>query len=243
MDIVRERYEPPLAPERNFFIADRGIQRLLADDCPADLFRLFLIRYSAHGVRMTEPVESWIQRAGDRCSELGHEDLGRALRSHARSEGGHEKLMENDARLLVEQWNARHAAHLDAERLLTSSPLYSTRKYAQLHEDVITGPRPYCQIAIEYEIERLSVIIGPAVVAKCATQLGDSGFSFLAEHVELDKGHTAFNERQLRLLLEQDDAALVPLVETGRKALRCYLAFLSECIELADADRLRLGAD
>lgn len=242
MDVVRERYEPPLAPARNAFMTEPGVQRLLADDSPADLFRFFLIRYSAHGVRMTEQVESWIHRAGDRCSELGLDDLGRSLRSHARSEGGHEKLMENDARLLAEQWNTAHGARLDAEELLAGSPLYSTRKYVQLHEDVITSPRPYCQVAIEYEIERLSVVIGPAVVAKCGVELGGSGFSFLAEHVELDKGHTAFNERQLRLLLEQDDAALEPLVETGRAALRCYLGFVSECIELAEADLLRVTA-
>jgi hypothetical protein len=240
MEIVRERYEPPLAPTRRSFEAEPGVQRLLAADCPPDLVRLFMLRYSAHGVRMTEQVESWIHRAGDRCTELGRTELGHALRSHARSEGGHEKLMENDARLLADEWNRTRRPHIDAETILRSTPLYSTRKYVQLHEEVIAGPRPYCQVAIEYEIERLSVVLGPAIVARCAAALGGDGYSFLAEHVELDKGHTAFNERQLGLLLEQDDADLVPLVETGREALNCYLAFVAECAELAEADLARL---
>jgi hypothetical protein len=236
MDIVRERYGPSLAPARRAFAEEPRLQRLLAGDCPADLSQLFMLRYNAHGIGMTEQVESWIHRAGDRCTELGRAELGRALRSHARSEGGHEKLMENDARLLADKWNRTHEAQVDVEAMLSSSPLYSTRKYVQLHEEVIEGPRPYCQVAIEYEIERLSVVFGPVVVARCADALGDGGYSFLAEHVELDKGHTAFNERQLRLLLEQDDDDLVPLVETGRRALNCYLAFIAECGELAEAD-------
>lgn len=236
MNVVRERYESAVAPARVAFDADPRIGRLLGQDCPDDLFRLFLLRYSAHGVRMTEQVSSWITRAGDRCTKLGRAELGKALRAHARSEAGHEKLMMDDARLLAEDWNRAHGSRIDAETMLTGSPLYSARKYAQLHEDVIASHRPYCQVAIEYEIERLSVVIGPAIVAKCTEIMGSGGFSFLAEHVELDMGHTAFNERQLGLLLEEDDADLVPLVETGQQALRCYLEFVAECIELAGTD-------
>ena len=236
VSIVSQRYEPPLAPARRSFSEEPALLRLRSEDCPDDVFRLFMIRYSAHGVRMTEQVSSWISRAGERCSELGRTELGRALRSHANSEAGHEKLMESDARTMCEEWNRTHTAHIDADELLEGTALYATRRYVQLHEDVIAGPRPYCQIAIEFEIERLSVVLGPGVVARCAALLTEDSYSFLAEHVELDKGHTAFNERQLEKLLEHDDADLVPLVEVGRQALDCYREYLAECVELAEAD-------
>lgn len=242
-DVLRQRYEPPLMPARRSYEEDPALLRLQSAECPDDLFRLFMLRYSAHGVRMTEQVDSWISRAGSRCIEMGLAELGRALHAHARSEAGHEKLMENDARLLAEEWNRTHASQVDARELLNGSPLYSTRKYVQLHEDVIAGPRPYCQIAIEFEIERLSVVLGPAIVGRCVATLNDDSYSFLAEHVELDKGHTAFNERQLRLLLESDEDNLVSLVETGQQALHCYRGFLAECVELAEADLTRLAAE
>lgn len=241
MNIVSDRYEPAVAPARRAFDEDPALLRLRAPGRPADLFRLFMIRYSAHGVRMTDQVESWISRAGQRCTELGRVELGRALQAHSRSEAGHEKLMENDTRLLVEEWNRTHESKLDAEDLLKGTPLYAARKYAQLHEDVIASPRPYCQIAIEFEIERLSLVLGPRIVEQCAAMLTEGSYSFLADHVELDKGHTAFNERQLELLLEQDDDDLVPLVETGQRALHSYRGFIAECAELAEADLARLA--
>ncbi|HEY3870075.1 MAG TPA: hypothetical protein VGM10_17050 [Actinocrinis sp.] len=243
MGNILDAYEAAVTTARRALSEDPAIQEAVSPDSPADLFRLYMIRFSAHGVKMTESVTSWISRAGDRCVELGREELGRALRAHARSEAGHEKLMENDTRLLVEAWNRSHAAQLDADELLNVPTLYSARKYIQLHEDVIAGPRPYAQIAVEFEIERLSVVVGPQVLARCAQTLDDGGYSFLAEHVELDQGHTAFNERQLSRLLEADDSDLVGLVETGQEALKWYQAFLAECSALAKTDLARANAE
>ena len=55
-----------------------------------------------------------------------------------------------------------------------------------MHEDVIASEAPYAQIAIEYEIEMLSVRYGPGFVAQCARRLPRallSGLSFIREHV------------------------------------------------------------
>lgn len=240
-DIVARRYEPPLAPARRSFDEDAAILRLRGSD-DEDLFRLFMIRFCAHGVRMTEQVSSWISRAGERCAELGRTELGAALKAHARSEAGHEKMMESDARLMCGEWNRGHSARIDPDALLESAPLYATRKYVELHEEVIAGSRPWCQLAVEFEIERLSLVLGPNLLAKCVSVLTDDSYSFLAEHVELDKGHTAFNERQLAGLLREDDADLVALVETGRRALHTYREFIAECVELAEADLARLAS-
>lgn len=236
MGSMLDAYEAALATARRSIKEEPAVLEVMSPDSPADLFRLHMIRFSAHGVRMTEPVTSWITRAGDRCAELGREELGRALRAHARSEAGHEKLMEKDAHLLVEEWNQTHVSQLDAEPLISGPTLYGSRKYVQLHEEVIASDRPYCQVAIEYEIERLSVVLGPAVLVRCEETLTNGGYSFLAEHVELDQGHTAFNERQLEQLLQADETDLVPMVETGRLALKYYQEFLAEVATLAQID-------
>ena len=97
MGTILDAYEAAVASARRSIKDEPAVLEVMAPDAPADLFRLHMIRFSAHGVRMTEPVTSWITRAGERCTELGREELGRALRAHARSEAGHEKLMEKDA--------------------------------------------------------------------------------------------------------------------------------------------------
>ncbi|MGC5346350.1 hypothetical protein PZB75_20675 [Streptomyces sp. AM 4-1-1] len=231
-----ERYEIALAATRTEFENSPDIKFLLDPSTPDDLFHLWNLRWTAHGVRMTEQVESWIALAGRRSTDVGLPELGRALAAHARAEAGHEKLMMEDARALAEKWNERAKVPIDVERLIASGPLYSTRKYIAMHEEVIGGVRPYLQIGIEYEIERFSVVVLPGILERCRKALGENGFTFIAEHVEIDQGHTAFNERQLTNLLTLADANLVPLVETGRWALRSYYPFISECLQLAKRD-------
>src|SRR5215468_4425438 len=54
---------------------------------------------------------------------------------------------------LVDRWNARRAPRLEADTLFALGPTPAVRTYQYLHEDVIAGPSPYGQLAVEYEIE------------------------------------------------------------------------------------------
>jgi hypothetical protein len=194
---------------------------------------LFLIRFCSLGVHMTEPVEGWIRRAGERCSELGFGRLGRALRLHAVHEANHHLMMIEDTRKLVERFNGRHEQKLDADSLLSGGPTLATDAYVQLHEDVICGPAPFCQIAIEFEIENLSVTLGPRLIEQCRRLLGPeilAGLSFLHEHVAIDVGHTLFNRAELERVLLEDPQRAERLGHAGSAALDAYASFLRECL-------------
>lgn len=234
MDLLSQ-YEQKLRPARSRFDALPAVRTLLSSSTAPQLMGAFLVHFSALGVGMTEPVESWIRRAGERCIEVGLTDLGRALVAHARAEAGHDQLMVDDTRALVSRWNAQFTPKLDAEELLALPPTPSVLRYRELHEDVITGPDPYAQIAIEFEIEMLSTTVGPDLLDNCVRLLGEDileDLTFITEHVELDVGHTAFNRRQLGGLLEEHPDFLPALVDAGSRALDAYGGFLADCVEL-----------
>jgi hypothetical protein len=230
-------YEAGMEDARAAFNRNPAIIALFHRPIDSDRLEAFLIHFSAIGVAMTEPVAAWITRAGERCSEVGLDKLGRALRAHAGQEDGHHILMQQDTRALVSRWNRNHTPQLDAARLLTLEPADGVIRYKQVHENAISGNAPYGQLAIEYEIERLSIVYGPQLLGICSSTLESDaldGLSFLRDHVELDVAHTKFNQSQLSRLLEEHPAFLGGLVAAGSGALDAYSRFLSDCLAMAD---------
>jgi hypothetical protein len=257
-DLIKEQYEPHIARARARIEGDPGLRALLDPRVDPVLLERFLIQYTSLGVQMTEPVEGWIRRAGERCVEVGLGDLGRSLITHARHEGGHHEMLMKDTRYLVDRWNARRALsegypQLDAERALAARPTQAIQAYVRIHEDTIASDAPFAQIAIEYEIERLSVVLGPKLIAQFRDVLGAEvmrGLSFLEEHVAIDVGHTHLNEKMLERLLSlrssgEGDAARIPpdgaaiLGKTGAAALEIYIDFFNDCLTMARADLKR----
>lgn len=229
-------YDQLLGPSRVRFESHRSIAALLRNPLEALTLERFLIYFSALGVGMTQPVEEWIRHAAGRCGELGLTELGAALQAHAKHEADHHLLMQADTRRLVERWNENHEPRLVAAVLLALAPTPGAIGYRELHEAVISGPAPYGQLAIEYEIEMLSVSYGPALLRRCTDLLGEEivqGLSFLEDHIALDAGHTHFNRLQLSRLLEQRPDCLPGLVAAGSAALDAYAAFLDDCFQLA----------
>ena len=115
-------------------------------------------------------------------------------------------------------------------------------RYRELHETVIAGETPYCQLAIEYEIEMLSIAHGKALIANCVARLGKDivhGLSFLEEHIEVDAGHTKFNAAELGRLVDRHPSFVQPLVAAGSSALDAYSMFLDDCAAGAAAFRSR----
>src|SRR5262249_10498907 len=93
----------------------------------------------------------------------------------------------------------------------------------------------YGQLAIEFEIEMLSVAYGPKLIERCTTLLGADileALSFLSDHVELDVGHTHFNRLQLSNMLDKNPPFLSHLVSAGAAALDAYAMFLEDCLDL-----------
>ena len=201
------------------------------------MLELFLLHFCAIGAQMTQPVENWLRRAALRCAELGFEQLATGLSQHAQAESGHHLMMIADVHSLADHWNSRHSPRVDADELLNQAPSKGARSYCDVHERNIAGNTPYAQIAIEYEIEQLPLRYGSLFLTRCLEVFGPEilpSLSFVSAHIDLDVGHTYFNERELAKLLDSTPESLPALVAAGTAAFDAYAEFLSDCVALAE---------
>lgn len=238
-----ETYEQLMNPARQRFEADYGMATLLEEDIEPDYLELFLVYFCAIGAQMTAPVEGWIRRAGERCSALGLKEIGDALHRHSKAEAGHDSMMVADVKSLVQRWNTRRAEQLELEHLLHLSQSPGVTKYVEVHEKNIDGPSPYAQIAIEYEIEQLTMLYGERLITRCVRLCGDdmlACLTFLPKHIELDGGHTKFNARELAKVIEANPSSVPTLVSAGSAALDAYGTFISDCLSQAKDQLARL---
>jgi Acetyltransferase (GNAT) domain len=231
-----EKYNQILIPARERFEASLGLNIIRSNNDPHFL-EAFLLYFCAVGAQMTEPVESWIRRAATRCVDLGYADLAEALKRHAKAESGHHLMMIADLCSLAGYWNSRYTPTVNADELLRMPPSCGASRYCLVHEENIAGNTPYAQIAIEYEIEQLPLRYGGLFVARCLEIFGPeilSSISFVTEHIDLDIGHTHFNEQQLSKLIDLHPEGFPSLVAAGGAALDAYAQFLTDCVELAE---------
>jgi hypothetical protein len=231
-----QEYEKLLRPARERFAASRGIEGMTSSQTEAKTLAAFLLHFSALSVPITEPVESWIYRAGESCEALGLGKIAGSLYKHAKAEAGHHQYHLNDFDNLISFWNARWSPRADPALILAHGLTGGGEHYCRLHDDNIAGTTPYCQFAIEYEIELLPVQYGEKFVGNCVRLLGEeilTCMSFVTSHVEFDVGHTKFNAYFLGNLILEDPSRLVPLAAAGTEALDAFSDHLSECFTLA----------
>ena len=236
MNSIEELYDPRIARSRKLIAEAAILRRLLDERIQPALLERFLIEYCSLGVQITEPVESWIRRAGERTTAIGLASTGAALCDHARHEADHHLMFIEDTQKLVAHWNTRHAQKLDAAALIARPPTPGMKHYIQLHEDTIASDQPFAQVAIELEVERLSVTVLPSLLSQFRRVLGDdvmNSLSFLGSHAALDVGHTHINSRMLSTLLTQRPDAAADLARIGAEAMFIYIAFFEECYDAA----------
>ncbi|MBZ4418565.1 hypothetical protein [Myxococcus sp. RHSTA-1-4] len=234
--LVEELYAPHVKEARERLLTDPSLKSLLDPNVDPALMEGFLIQLNSLGVYMTEPVDGWIRRAGEATVKMGLTDVGNQLITHAKHEAGHHLMMVEDTKTLVARWNEHRSPKLDAEALLNQAPTQAMKDYRAIHEETIVGPLPAAQVAIEYEIENLSVVFAPGLMEQAKRVLGDNimdSMSFVKEHAELDVGHTALNELMLGKLLSQTPEKADVIGKTGAKALNIYLNFMADCVERA----------
>jgi hypothetical protein len=237
MELLTKLYEPQALPARHLLDSDPSLRRLLDPSIKPVVLERFLIEWMARAAYMTEPVDGWIRRTGQRCIELGMEKLGHQLITHAKSETGHHLMTIDDARALVEHWNARHSPPLSMEALLAQTPTASMKEYRQIHDETIEGPYPVGQIAIEREVGFLAVYFGPRLVQQVERVLGKEvadKLSFLNEHVAVDVGHTLLNEKMLEEAIQRSPEHARLYAETGARALTTYVRFMGDCLHVAE---------
>lgn len=239
MNPLKKLYEPHTLLARSRLDNDPALRRLLDPGIDPMLLERFLIEWMARAAYMTEPVDGWIRRTGERCIELGMKKLGEQLITHARSETGHHLMTLKDAHALVRHWNTRYTPRLELEQLLAQPPTESQKHYRNLHDATIEGPFPVGQIAIEREVGFLAVYFGPRLMKQVERVLGwqvADRLTFLSEHVAVDVGHTLLNEKMLEEALTRAPQHAQAYAETGAKALMSYIHFLGDCLRLAEQE-------
>jgi hypothetical protein len=211
---------------------------MVSPDTETRTMASFLLHFSALSVPVTEPVEGWIRRAGERCEGLGLREIGSALRSHSKAEAGHHQYHIDDFVNLVRFWHRRWGLQVDSNAIRTHGVTSGGERYSRIHEETIAGPTPYCQFAIEYEIEQLPLQYGQRFVENCVRLLGREileCMSFATSHIEFDVGHTKFNAHFLGRMIADSADRLAPLVKAGAAALDAFGEHLTECMALAES--------
>lgn len=232
MNELLKQYEQHITPTRKEFAK---IVTHLLKTLEGEKALVFLMYYCALGVGMTEHVSDWITRAGMACLAQGYQELGQSLIKHAHEEAGHEILFRNDTYALIKLYHKKYNRQFLAETFLNQPLSPGVLQYRKLHESCIAGSMPYGQLAIEYEIEKISTTHGPSLLIRCLREQGPAllkALSFIRSHVKLDIKHTKFNAKTLSHFLTQFPDTLLPLVHYGEQALRTYGEFLLDCEKL-----------
>ncbi len=238
MSLVKELYEPYVLPARARISTDPLMRRLVDPAISPEVLERFFIQYHSLGVYMTEPTAGWVRRSGQRCLLHGQETLGRSLLSRARQEGGHHLLLTEDARTLVQRWNARRETPLQLHRLLAQYPTDVMRAWRQFQESTISGELPAGRLAIELEIDNLTLVLGPHLLSNVSRVLGREtldGLGYLKERMRQDLGSSSPPTRRLEEVLQMMPENARTLAEIGAEALDLYLRFLGDCLHSAEA--------
>ncbi len=228
-------YNKSMHASRVNFMKSHGIQTFTGE---LDTLKLnsFLIVWTYWSIKMTEQVEGWIRRAGESCVKSNLVEVGSQLKRHSAQEANHDQMLVADLDYLLIEWNKKYSDQLTTSILETMGMPNASNKYISLHEMVINGSAPYSQVAIEFEIERISVMYGPKMLENVLYVLGSEyakGLSFLTDHVLLDQGHTKFNADLLERCFKSN-ANVFELISTGEAALNIYAEFLNQCSNIAD---------
>ena len=138
-------------------------------------------------------------------------------------------------------WNEIYGGSMSTHEIMSLKTPESSQSYVKLHEQIIKGTSPFAQVAIEFEIERLSINLAPQWLENIIFRLGSQfrdGLTFLEEHILIDQGHTKFNTNLLEKCLEETND-ISSLISAGTEALICYQDFLNDC--KIEAERLFSG--
>jgi hypothetical protein len=238
MSLVKELYEPYVLSARARISTDPVMRRLVDPAIAPEVLERFFIQYHALGVYMTEPLEGWNRRAGHRSLLLSLDTIGKSLLAHAKQASGLSQAMAEDVRELVRRWNLTHRPLLHAERLLSQYPTDTMRAYRQLVEETLTGELPPAQIAIEFELSRLTQMLGPHLLANVGRVLGREvleGLSSLKEQSQPDAARSLNQARMMEELVRTMPENARMLAELAAEAIELNLRFTEDCLESAES--------
>ena len=229
-------YQKSLHPVRNKMIFSDTIKQFVSEEDPKS-FLSHLIMWTGLGVKNTDQVATWIRKSAEQCKKLGFQKVGDTLARHADHEADHHLMLIEDVKFLTDHFNNQYDTQIDPDEIINKPPISATEEYISIHEEAFSGESPYTQIAIEFEMEQLSVSVGPRLMENVKWVLGEEivkkGMTFIDHHAELDIGHTVFNAKLMTMCFENHRDTLNPMIETGKRTLQIYERFISQCSDNA----------
>ena len=226
---------PKLLPEYEHQLVDARVKfanlisKLTAKTQSQNL-AFFLVNQCALGTTMMTDNESCTQQAGLRCQQLGYPNIGETLINQAKHQAKHLQLITKDFHALINWLNQKYKLNINADKYLkklTITP--SVKKYCALNEVNAHNETPYCQMAINYEVERLSTVHGFTLVNLCILKLGPSALKQLSLIRHLTKHNpkqSQSSKHQMQQLLDKCPQALTKLVATANATLQAYAEFI-----------------
>lgn len=240
----QNEYQKKCQLARQEFAQRPVVKEIFTEEVEPKLLELFMIHWSALSAGLTEPIPVYLERAGERCKNMGLQEMAKFFYEHEEEEDGHDNWAIEDVEKLVENWNKENSTFpLDAQKLLANKISPAVKRYHELHEEVIEGDFPWAELAIDVEIELFSTTYGPILVNKWVECMGKdslSNISFLYKHVVADVEHTDTNFEVVDKFISENPQSINTLVETATKALNSYADFLEDAMTYAKKVYVRL---
>ncbi len=242
--ISQNEYQKRCQLARQEFAQRPVVKEIFTEEVEPKLLELFMIHWSALSAGLTEPIPVYLERAGERCKNMGFQEMAEFFYEHEEEEDGHDNWAMEDVEKLVPIWNRKNPnLSLDARKLLANKFSPAVKRYHKLHEEVIEGNSPWAELAIDVEIELFSATYGPILVKKWVDCMGEdslSNISFLHKHVLADVGHSEANFEVVDKFISKNPQSINTLVGTATKALNSYADFLEDAMEYAKKIYVRL---
>ena len=194
---------------------------------------IFLIYFYALGYHMAQPKAKWIEQASQACKKRGLNNLNEFLASRGEEEGRRHLLMRHDLQELINLVYHRFEIRLDLEKILALAKVsLPVTRFIQLHEERVSIEFPSQQLAIQTEIELISLLFGPNFLAFCSRKLGGEilkCLSFVRYNSSCDVSYSMENFTWIRNLLKEYPDLLNELSSGAQQALSIYTDYLNEC--------------
>ncbi|MBI4375427.1 MAG: hypothetical protein HY549_03160 [Elusimicrobia bacterium] len=210
----------------------KRLDRLYAS-CGTDRLPGFLIQFSAIGATLVKRVPEWIERARQACRQRCLEIPGPASICDPEEERGHDQWYRHDLEALIRRFAPSSKDRIE-EIIADASRASCIAQYVRVNEGAITGPFPLEWFSIQYEIELLSLALGPRFIAHTVRELGPeilTCLSFVSGHGGADIEHARENVGLMNRLLESWPGKVESFVRVGQDALESYIRYFEESLE------------
>ena len=197
----------------------------------------FLLHHCVLGRLMTEQIGDWLNAAVNKSDALGYGELSRSLAEYRDIGFKRHELLGKDLPLLLQWINRRHQIELVSSYFHKKSVSEGVKKFLKLHEQVLKGKQPYRELAIQYEMERITMVHGYTLIQWCKLRFGKSvlrNLSAFRYQIKNNQQRTIILEQIQKQFIKKHPEVVDDMIEASVATLECYARYLVDCFDLAE---------